>query len=165
MLITKITLPSFHHNNTVTGKSLAHFFSNFSVAPLGKGGQFLNWSILSNGVLQLPDFFRGDIFNGFRVILVWVEACLKTEMTLFQIFHRKQCYWGFFFIEPQKNVDFKQLSFNILQSQMNHFLCQCFLACLPYWPLLGSHRVNHIDTCVTQPASMMCKCDIYQAFL
>ncbi len=28
---------------TVTGKSHAHFFSNFFVAPLGKGGQFWNW--------------------------------------------------------------------------------------------------------------------------
>ncbi len=55
---------------TVRGKSLAHFFLNFSVAPQGEGGQFWNWSILSNGVLQLPDFFRGDIFNGFQVILV-----------------------------------------------------------------------------------------------
>ena len=80
------------------GQKSCTFFSRiFLWPPWGRGGQFFNWAILSNGVLQLPDFFRGDIFNGFRVILVWVEACLKTETTLFQIFHRKQCYWGFFF--------------------------------------------------------------------
>ena len=33
------------------------FFSNFSVAPLGERDQFWNWSILWNGILQLPDFF------------------------------------------------------------------------------------------------------------
>ncbi len=33
-------------SNTVTGKSLAHFFPNFFVAPMGEEGQFWNWSIL-----------------------------------------------------------------------------------------------------------------------
>ncbi len=31
----------------------------------------------------MPYFFRRDIFNGFRVILVWVEACLKIKTALF----------------------------------------------------------------------------------
>ena len=61
----------------------------------------------------MPDFFRRDIFNGFRVILVWVEACLKIKTPLFPILHRKQCYWGFFFNESQENVNFKQLGLNI----------------------------------------------------
>ena len=29
-------------SNKVTGKSLAHFFPNFFVAPMGEGGQFWN---------------------------------------------------------------------------------------------------------------------------
>ncbi len=139
---------------TVTGKSLAHFFSNFSVAPLWEGGQFWNWPILSNGVLQVPDFFRGDIFNSFRVIFEWRHV-RKPKRHFFTFSIGNNVIGASFFIEPQKNADFKQLSFNILQSQMNHFLCQCFLACLPHWPYLGSHRVNHIDTCVTHSGSMI----------
>ena len=61
---------------TVTGKSLAHFFSIFFLGPLGAGGQLWNWSILWNGVLQLLDFWR-DIFNSFWAILVWVEITRK----------------------------------------------------------------------------------------
>ncbi len=36
--------------HTVTGKSIAHFFSNFSVAPLGEGGQF--WVPLPQGATK-----------------------------------------------------------------------------------------------------------------
>ncbi len=54
------------HRYTVTGKNLAHFFSNFLWAALGEGGQFWNGSILWNGVLQLHGFSTGNNVIGAR---------------------------------------------------------------------------------------------------
>ncbi len=76
-----------YYDNTVTGKSCT-FNLDFFLPPPWEGGQFCNWLIVWNGVLQLPDFFRRDIFNGYNIIFVWVKTCLKIKTALFPIFHR-----------------------------------------------------------------------------
>ncbi len=54
------------HTKYIDGQKSCTFFRG---PPVG-GGSILELVDFVNGALQLPDFFRRDIFNGFRVILV-----------------------------------------------------------------------------------------------
>ena len=114
----------------MTGKSLAHFFPNFFVAPLGEGANFGSGRLCKMEFFEGLIFFQINTFTGFRVILVWVEACLQTKTALFPILHwiqHVQCHWGFFFNESQENVNFKQLGLNIftiLEESLNDFQCE-----------------------------------------